>query len=85
MPQISYPVNIAISAFYKKEREAEHDPPRDNVYQYLQRTTGGCKRLFHVYKDNQLFVAYRFYRVQIGCFFCRIPSEEYTRDSTYGK
>ena len=63
MAYISHPVNVPVSAFYEKERETEHNPPTDNVYQYLQGATCGCKGLFHKDKDSSLFVSDSFNRV----------------------
>jgi hypothetical protein len=52
MAYIGHPVNVPVSTFNEEERETEHNPPADNVYQYLQGTTCGCKGLFHKDKDN---------------------------------
>ena len=38
MAYIGHPVNVPVSTFNEEERETEHNPPADNVYQYLQGT-----------------------------------------------
>ena len=61
MACISHPVDIPVPTFDEEERETEHNPPADNVYQYLQGTTCGCKGLFHKDKDNSFIGNYPFY------------------------
>ena len=56
MACISHPVNVPVPTFDEEERETEHNPPADNVYQYFQGTTCGCKGLFHKDKDNSFIV-----------------------------
>ena len=63
MAYIRHPVDVPVPAFNEKERETEHNPPADNVYQYLQGTTCGCEVLFHKDKDSFLFVSDGLYRV----------------------
>ena len=60
---ISNPINVPVPTFDEEERETEHNPPADNVYQYLQGTTCGYKGLFHKDKDSFLFVSDGLYRV----------------------
>ena len=63
MAYVSPPVDVSVPTFDEKERETEHNPPADNVYQYLQGATCGCKGLFHKDKDSSLFVSDSFNRV----------------------